>query len=76
MLYRNILNSADDRLIKHMVAEQERNEEEGTWFDGVNKYLQLLNMNKEMVREMSKSTLKKLVKKTNSRKNEQANEGL
>ena len=63
MLYRNILNSADDRLIKHMVAEQERNEEEGTWFDGVNKYLQLLNMNKEMVREMSKSTLKKLVKK-------------
>jgi hypothetical protein len=63
MLYHNIINSADSRRIKNMVAEQEREREDGTWFMGVLRYLQTLDINLEIVKDSSKNVLKKIVKR-------------
>ena len=63
MLYHNILNSDEGRLVKRVVAEQEREGEEGTWFASVSKCLQQLKMDTSMVKNSSKSELKKMVKK-------------
>ena len=62
MLYHNIINSADSRLVKNMIEEQEREREDGTWFMGVLSYLQILNIKLEVVRESSKGVLKRIVK--------------
>ena len=62
MLYHNIINGEDDRLIKKMIEEQEKTEEDGTWYAGVHKYLKMLNIDVGMVKESSKSTVKKMVK--------------
>ena len=62
MLYHNVINSADSRLIKNMVAEQERERENGSWYMGVENYLQLLNIKVEVVKGSSKDVLRKIVK--------------
>ena len=63
MLYHNILNSDESRMVKRVVEEQEREGEEGTWFASVNKCLKQLKMDTNMVKTSSKSVLKKTVKK-------------
>ena len=63
MLYHNIMNSSEDRLVKRVVAEQEREGEEGTWFASVCKCLRQLKMDTDMVKTSSKSEVKKTVKK-------------
>ena len=57
MLYHNILNSDEGRLVKRVVAEQEREGEEGTWFASVSKCLQQLKMDTSMVKNSSKSDM-------------------
>ena len=39
MLFHNIMNSDDDRLVKKMIEEQERENESGTWYDDLCDYL-------------------------------------
>ena len=45
-----------------MVAEQERERENGSWYMGVENYLQLLNIKVEVVKGSSKDVLRKIVK--------------
>jgi hypothetical protein len=62
MLYHNIMHSDDDRLIKKMVEEQERENESGTWYDDLCGYMEELEMDPVMVKEVTKSSLKKQTK--------------
>ena len=40
MLFQNIMNSGDDRLIKNIVAEQKRTKRPGTWYYSVTKLIE------------------------------------
>ena len=62
MLYHNVINSADSRMIKNMVAEQEREREDGSWYMGVENYLHLLNIEVGVVKESSKNVLREILK--------------
>ena len=62
MLYHNIVNSDDNRLAKKIIEEQEKTNEEGTWYAEVAKHLKTLEIDKGLVKESTKSALKKMVK--------------
>ena len=62
MLYHNIVNSDDNRLAKKIIDEQEKTNEEGTWYAEVAKHLKTLEIDKGLVKESTKSALKKMVK--------------
>ena len=56
------MNSEDDRLVKKMIEEQERENESGTWYGDLSNLLSELDLDPAQVKEMAKSTLKKQVK--------------
>ena len=62
MLFHNIMHSDNDRLIKKMVEEQERENESGMWYYDLCGYLKELEMDPELVKEATKSSLKKQTK--------------
>ena len=62
MLYHNITHSEESRLIKKMIEEQEREEEDLSWFVVTKENTKRLKIDISLVKEMSKSQLKTLVK--------------
>ena len=63
MLFHNIYNSPESRLVKRVVMEQEKSEENDTFYADVEDMAGNLNINMEIVKELTKSQLKKLVKR-------------
>ena len=61
MLYHNILHSDDKRTVKKVILSQERNEEEGTFWEDVGKIKKEIRF-KGDIKEMKKSEVKKEVK--------------
>ena len=61
MLFHNILNSPDDRLLKQVLIEQMKSPRPGTWFYTITELIKRYNI--ELTVEVSKSTWKKHVKK-------------
>ncbi len=62
MLYHNILHSDDERPIKKVILAQKENEEEGTFWEDVNRMLKEIKF-KGDIQEMKKSKTKKEAKK-------------
>ena len=60
MLYHNILNSPDDRLLKNLIMEQAKGSRSGTWHHGITELLKKYRI--ELSTETPKSTWKKHVK--------------
>ena len=61
MLYHNIVNSDERRIVKKVIEEQRKMDREGTWFDGIKKILEKYGIN-DTTKEDLKSTWKKKVK--------------
>ena len=64
MLFHNILNSPDDRLLKQVLKEQMKSPRKGTWFYTITELIKRYNI--ELTVEVSKSIWKKHVKKKTS----------
>ena len=62
MLYQNIMNSDDRRVVKKLVEEQKKMDREGTWMDGVEKIMERYDI-EDTASEDLKSTWKSKVKK-------------
>ena len=62
MLYHNIHNSPDTRLVKRIVEEQQQMEEKDTFYGNVEEMANTLKIQMETIRQLTKSQLKKLVK--------------
>ena len=63
MLYHNIVHSDESRLIRKMVEEQEREEEELSWYVVTKQCMEKIKIDVSTARELTKSALKTIVKK-------------
>ena len=62
MLLQNIKKSEDTRLVKKVLDDQERNEEDGTFYDTTKKMLAEYKIDVKGIAERKKSELKKEIK--------------
>ena len=60
MLFHNIINSPDDRLVRELVTEQRKTCREGTWYHTITKLIDKYNI--QLTPESAKSAWKKHVK--------------
>ena len=62
MLYHNIVHSEETRLIKKMIEQQEREEEDFSWYVVTKENMKRLEIDITTVKDLSKSQLKNMVK--------------
>ena len=63
MLYHNIKQSADKRILKNIIEYQEQSDEEGTWYHEFKNIMEKFNINKDKCMEMSKGQWRSYIKK-------------